>query len=208
MKRAKQFELPLSRRGGKRRGAGRKPKGAKALVSHLARPTFARVTPAHVTLRIANGLPSLRSSRRFKAIRNCFAAAKGRFGMRLVEFSVLGNHLHLIVEADSSESLSKGMQGLCIRLAKAVNAALKRSGRLFADHYHSRLLCSPTELARAIAYVLTNAARHFLAQPGATAFSSRSAEARDSLAAPRGWLLKAGWRRAAQRDALPLEAGG
>ena len=41
--------------------------------------------------------------------------ALGRFGLRVFDFSVQGNHLHLIVEADSSESLSRGMQGLCIR---------------------------------------------------------------------------------------------
>jgi putative transposase len=41
--------------------------------------------------------------------------------MRLVEFTVLSNHLHLIVEADNSTELSRGMQGLCVRLARALN---------------------------------------------------------------------------------------
>src|SRR5438876_1449634 len=39
---------------------------------------------------------------------------------RLIEFSVLGNHLHrlhLLVEADSSLALSRGMQGLNVRFA-------------------------------------------------------------------------------------------
>jgi hypothetical protein len=62
--------------------------------------------------------------------------------MRLVEFSVLGNDLHLVVEADTSEALSRGMQGLCIRLAMALNRALRRTGQVFSDHYHSRLLRS------------------------------------------------------------------
>ena len=44
-------------------------------------------------------------------------------GLRIVQFSVQGNHLHLIVEADSSTALSRGMQGLCIRLAKALKAS-------------------------------------------------------------------------------------
>src|SRR5262252_7815971 len=186
-----QMVLPLPRRGGKRRGAGRKPKGDKALVSHMARPRFDRVTPSHVTLRVKKGLPSLRSSRRFAAITACFGKARGRFGLRLVEFSVLGNHLHLIVEADSSEALSRGMQGLCIRLAKALNKALSHRGSVFADHYHSRLLRSPTELARAIAYVLENAAHHFA---GAKTDAFSSAVTRDALAVPRGWLLRLGRR--------------
>jgi putative transposase len=191
----KQLALALPKRDGKRRGAGRKPNGAKALVSHLARPKFERVTPAHVTLRVGSGLPSLRSARRFAVIRRSFAAARGRFGMRLVEFSVLGNHLHLIVEADSSESLTKGMQGLCIRLAKALNNALARSGPLFADHYHSRLLRSPTELARAIAYVLNNAAHHFGGQQR-DVFCSAEKELRDLLSLPRSWLFSVGWKNA------------
>jgi putative transposase len=192
MKRAKQLELALPRRGGKRPEAGRKPKGKNALVSHMARPRFERVTPAHVTLRVKQGLPSLRSSRRFTAIATCFEKARGRFGLRLVEFSVLGNHLHLIVEADNRESLSRGMQGLGVRLAKALNNAMSRKGSLFADHYHSRLLRSPTELAHAIAYVLENAAHHF-GQRGRDFFSSTAQP--HLLSAPRGWLLRIGWRR-------------
>ena len=67
----------------------------------------------------------------------------------------------LIVEADDNESLSRAMQGLCIRIARALNAMMNRAGAVFADHYHSRLLKTPTEVVRAIAYVLGNAAHHF-----------------------------------------------
>jgi putative transposase len=81
--------------------------------------------------------------------------------MRLVELTVLSNHLHLIVEADTSRDLSRGMQGLCVRLARVLNLALRRSGRVFADHFHSRLLRSPTALVHAIRYVLENAERHY-----------------------------------------------
>jgi len=59
------------------------------MVSHLSRPKFEKVTPAHVTLRIANDIPSLRSSRRFRLIRACFVQAPVRTGMRLIEFTVL-----------------------------------------------------------------------------------------------------------------------
>jgi putative transposase len=192
----KQLGLPFRQRGGKRKHAGRPPNGEKPLVSHLARPKFDRVTPAHITLRVKEGLPSLRSSRRFDAVRGAFAKARDRFGMRLIEFSVLGNHLHLIVEADGSESLSRGMQGLCIRLAKSLNRELGRKGSLFADHYHSRLLRSPTELAIAIGYVLENAAHHFGIE-GADFFSSL--KQLDVVVEPRGWLLRESWRLGEKR---------
>lgn len=60
--------------------------------------------------------------------------ARAKFGARLVEFSVQGNHLHLIVEADDSASLSRAMQGLCIRIARALNALMRSAGAVFADH--------------------------------------------------------------------------
>jgi putative transposase len=162
------------------------------MVSHLKRPAFEKVTPAHVTLRIANDIPSLRSSRRFQLIRECFAKARVRTGMRLVEFTVLSNHLHLIVEADNSRELSRGMQGLCVRLARALNEALRRSGRVFADHFHSELLRSPTRLVNAIRYVLGNAEHHY-GKAGADVFSSEAADAVEVLAQPVGWLLRSGW---------------
>src|SRR5438477_6066275 len=158
---ARQLELDLPHRGGKRRGAGRKAKGPRAGVSHRARPHFDKPAAAHVTLRVADHVWNLRSRRCFRLIEACFAEALGRFGLRIIEFSVMGNHLHLLVEADSSEALSRGMQGIGVRIAKALNRLMKLSGPVFADHYHSRLLRSPTELVNALAYVLGNAAHHY-----------------------------------------------
>jgi putative transposase len=148
------------------------------------------------TLRIASDIPSLRSSRRFALIRKCFAKAKVRTGMRLVEFTVLSNLLHLIVEADTSTELSRGMQGLCVRLARVLNEALKRSGRIFADHFHSEILRSPTQLVNAIRYVLDNAARHYGRTIVGDAFSSAAEENAEVLVKPSGWLLRSGWARA------------
>lgn len=139
---------------------------------------------------------NLRSGRAFRRIHRCFEKSCGRFGARLIEFSVQGNHLHLIIEADDNDSLSRGMQGLCIRIARALNAMMGRAGAVFADHYHSRLLTTPTELVRAIAYVIGNAARHFGPRRAPDPFSS-AAVREGVLARPVGWLLRAGRRRAA-----------
>ena len=202
MARIRQLELPLPRRGGKRRGAGRKPKGDRALVSHAARPRFEKAAAVHVTLRVAEHVWNLRSRRSFRAIEHCLEGALGRFGLRIIQFSVMGNHLHLVVEADSSRALSRGMQGLCVRIAKALNRMMRRSGRVFADHFHSRIVRTPTELANAIAYVLGNHAHHFGGVGARDPFSSAAldGERRDRvLSHPRTWLLRAGWRRARTR---------
>ena len=193
MHRASQLVLPLRSHGGRRPGAGRKPRGAKPLVSHAPRPRFEKALPVLVTLRFAGHVWNLRSARCYRLIRRAFESSRGRFGMRLIEFSVLGNHLHLIVEADGSESLSRGIQGLSIRIAKALNRLMDGRGRVFADHYHERLLTTPTELVNAIAYVLGNAAHHY-GEKHRDPYSS--AGARELLAAPQGWLLRRGWRRA------------
>jgi len=156
----KQLAMRLPQRGGKRKGAGRKRTSPRPRVSHKRRAQFDKAAPVLVTLRVAFGVWNLRSRRCFRIIEDCFAGARDRFGLRVIEFSVLGNHLHLVVEADSDLALSRGMQGLGVRIARALNRLMKRRGRVFEDHYHSRLLGSPTQLVNAIAYVLGNHAHH------------------------------------------------
>ena len=190
----RQLPLPLPQRGGKRPGAGRKPAGDRAGVSHKARPHFEKPGVAHVTLRVAPHVWSLRSKRCYGAIERCLVAARGRLGLRVVHFSVLGNHLHLVVEAEGSRALSRGMQGLNIRVAKAVNRVMKASGGVFADHYHARLLATPTEVVNAIAYVLDNHLHHYGGKAGRDPFSSAGPGDPAALAAPTGWLLRWGWK--------------
>ena len=195
-----QMELPLPQRGGKRKGAGRKPApGRKAGVSHKARPRFDKPAAVHVTLRVADHVWNLRSRRSFRLIEQCLADALGRFGLRIIQFTVMGNHIHLIVEADSSEALSRGMQGVCIRIAKALNRLMNLNGRVFSDHFHSRLVKTPTELVNAIGYVLGNHAYHFGDGASVDRFSSAGLTAgrrERVLATPQTWLLRVGWRRA------------
>ena len=193
MRRTRQLELRFASRGGAREHAGRPPNGASAGVSHLARPRFSRTTPVHVTVRMARHVYNLRSGRCFSAIGRALGAAAERFGVRIVQFSVQGNHMHLVVEAASSEALSRGMQGLAIRVAKRLNGVMRRRGRVFADRYHARALRTPTEVRRALAYVRDNARRHGVA-PARDPYASPRADV--PLPPPATWLLRVGWRRA------------
>jgi hypothetical protein len=88
-----------------------------------------------------------------------FNGGKGRSGIRLVHYSVQGNHLHLIVEAPD-RALSRGMQGLAIRLARKLNGVMGRKGKVFTDRYHARILRSPVDVRRTILYVLNNHRKH------------------------------------------------
>jgi len=168
---SRQLGLPFRTWGGARAGAGRKAKGDRPGVSHLRRPPHSSRHPLHVTLRVQRGVSSLREHSLFVVVRKALAAAKQQFGFSLVHFSVQRDHLHLIAEAIDRRALSRGVQGLAIRLARAVNRQLERKGRLFADRYHARALKTPREVRFALRYVLLNARKHALAQlefpPGA-----------------------------------------
>ena len=125
-RRSRQLTLDEARRptghGGWRPGAGR-PRTSKT-PAHATRPKFAASAPNHVTLRIVDGIPSLRRERTARVVRAAIAAGGHRGDFRVVHFNVLGNHLHLLVEANGAEALARGMQGLNVRVARRLNCAL------------------------------------------------------------------------------------
>ena len=114
-------------------------------MSRRTRPELARRFPAHVTLRIREGLPGLRRRGELAVLKGAFHGGCLRFGLRLVEFSVQGNHIHLLAEAEDKRSLARGLQGLCVRIARRLNKWWGRCGAVFADRYHARILRTPRE---------------------------------------------------------------
>src|SRR5258705_9512681 len=166
-----QLELRLRTWGGRRAGAGRKAAPGRRAVPHRPRERHDRHCPAHVTLRASSGVPSLRHGRLFVATRNALAAASThRF--RVVHYSVQADHLHLVVEADGPTAFERGVRGLAIRVAKAVNRALRRHGRVWGDRYHARLLRTPREVRNALVYVLQNVRKHLRGARGLDPCSS------------------------------------
>ena len=194
----KQLALQLKTWGGKRRGAGRPPKGDKAGVSHLRREPVAARHPVHVTLRLGPGVGYLRTQRRTRVIEGALAEAKERFGMRVIHYSIQGNHLHLIVEVEDSAALGRAMQGLAIRVARRLNALAARTGRVFADRYHAHVLRSRREAANALQYVARNYAhharenvsRHFVDPCSSARWLGIAPPADAPVARPRLWLLR------------------
>lgn len=152
-----QLGLAFRTWGGARPGAGRPRTGRR--VSHSKRERVSYHVPLHVTLRVVRGLPNLRTKRALRVVREALRAAR-RGDAQVVQYSLQSNHLHLIVEASSARSLAERMQALSIRLAKRLNRLFGRRGRVFDDRFHSRLLKTPLEVRRALAYVLNNYRRH------------------------------------------------
>jgi putative transposase len=170
--------------GGKRKGAGRPPKSGKAGTPHVTRPVLAPRFPVHVTWRMDKRVWNLRTRRCFSVMERAMVAGAARFGFRLVHYSVMGNHVHLIVEATDRRALWRGMQGLGVRIARALNRVMRRSGRVVGDRYHARILRTPTEVRRVRNYLRTNARHHY----GYTTADRYTSTA--PLVAPRTWLLR------------------
>ena len=148
--------------GGRRAGAGRKRNPKRRSVDHLTRARVTRHTPVHVTMRVLPEVWTLRTKRAFRVLRSAMSAASDRLGLRLCDFSVQGNHLHLVVEAENTRSLSRGMQGLSVRIARALNRLMGRRGKVLADRFHSHVLRTPREVAHALHYVRYNDDKHRL----------------------------------------------
>lgn len=146
--------------GGWRNGAGRRPATGKAGSPHTARPRWRGMHPVHVTWRIVSGLPSLRSRKAFRVIRQALSIAAERFGMTIVEFSVQSNHLHMIIEAIEQPHMSRGMQGLGVRISRNLNRVFGRRGTLLAERFHAHVLRSRSETINAVRYVRTNHLHH------------------------------------------------
>jgi putative transposase len=193
--------LAFPKRGGKRPGAGRPrtrphPGLIGPGVPHLKREEFPARHPVHVTQRMQPGVGDLRTQSRLQRITRALRAASGKFGMQVVHFSVQGNHLHLIVEAEGREALSKSMKGLAVRVAIALNKSSGRRGTVFADRYHARVLASPRQVANTLRYVSENYRKHAretLPWSWKDPFASSTAA---PLREPGVWLLRVGWTRA------------
>jgi REP element-mobilizing transposase RayT len=217
------FRTPSRRR---KKPLGR-PKKRGSGVPHLPRSVHARF-PLHVTLRVRPEVWQLRSRRCFRVLDKAFRAACAKFDTRLAHFSVQHNHIHMLVETADARALARAIQGMCIRMAKGLNRVMgRRTGTVFADRYHSRPLRTPTEVRRALVYVLCNGRKHLARLghrltpgwideyasgawfAGWTAPVTRP-EGDAPVMKPKTWLLTTGWRERGggpiRRNEMPVDS--
>jgi hypothetical protein len=180
---------------------------------HVTRPKIDPRCPVQVTIRAARGLPSLRSTLVFGALRRAIARASvDRF--RVIHFSIQQDHGHFIVEGDEARRARGGVHGLAIRLALAVNRALGRRGKVVGDRYHARALTTPRHMRASMVYVLLNFRKHLRAPAGVDPRSSGphfsgwhhaplATDVAPATALPETWMARVGM--AARRRAV---AGG
>ena len=220
----KQMEMKFRQHGGKRKGAGRK-KGRAGCINHIKRPELNGCEPIGITLKLISGLPSIRTPMIMSALARAMRLAR-RFGLKVVHFAIQSNHIHLIVEAKSKVCLTAGMRSLTTSLAKAIHRFIGFGfcGKVLKARYHAHVLKTPTEVKRALRYVIFNLAKHKNCAPMVDPYSSVHAlvhldqlvtraefalmerdlayepswlsEIASSLAEAGTWLLVKGWRRA------------
>ena len=164
-------------------------------------------------MRFCAGLPSLRDLIAWRVIVETFRELRSEPHFRIVHYSILINHLHLVVEADGADAFALGMRQLTIRLARRLNSVWQRRGRVLAHRFHARELCSPREVRNSLAYVLCNQRKH-LAEQGQRMASdwidvhssgpvfdgwlgrpAHTSERDYGTSAAQTWLLVKGWRR-------------
>jgi len=224
-KRRRHVQQSLFRRGGKRRGAGRKRKGAHARERHAARPVFKAHHPLHVVMRVVPEVGSLRRRKMYQAMRQATITAALREWFRIVHISLQRDHVHMLVEADHKAALARGMQSFQVSAARNINVALgdgvrRRRGKVFADRYHFEVITTPTRAHRALGYVLSNWRHHNEDRQGVAStwlvdpFSSgilfpdwkelegeawmwpiRETYDPMMVRRPQSWLLREGWKR-------------
>ncbi len=182
-----------------------------------------------VTLRVLDDVPPLRCGRFVRAFRETLSKCAQRLGFRVVHYSIQDDHAHFLVEAQGKVCLANGMKSLAARFARCVNRVFGRVGRVLADRFHHAVKRTPTEVRRAVAYVLLNARKHFrqrrrrvppVVLDGASSglwfdgwkgrapplgWYADAGRARE-VATPRTWLLSRGWRRIGLID--PAEVPG
>jgi hypothetical protein len=193
----KQLELEPKTWGGRRKGAGR-PR-TRTSPMHRARPEHKANEPVHVTLRVAPWMESLRRWY-FPSVRAAIHAGSTR-SFRVCHYSVQDTHVHLIVESTDKDLLWRGIRGLTIRIARAINRKLNTHGRVFLERYHARPLRTPTEVRNAIEYVLGNGKKHGVSGDADPCSSAMNI----GLPRPRTWLLGEGRRRGRRKTSTAGE---
>lgn len=200
--------------GGYRPGSGRRPKGEVSGVSHHAREALSPRHPVLVIMRTKPELGNLRRQRVHAVIRGALTAGNSAGSnadpFRICHYALRKHGLLLLVEVRDSVALSRGMQGINVRVAKALNRLWERNGSAFADRYGTVVLRSAAQVRDGLCYLLNHARLHErLAQGKLDPFSSAAyfdgwadlpapvprPGGPAPVAPPQTRLLEAGWRK-------------
>lgn len=87
------------------------------------------------------------------------AKAKKRYTFRIDNFTIMGNHFHLIIQPGDGASLSRIMQWILSVFAQAYNRKQNLTGHVWGERFFSRILSCLQEYLRTFDYIDENPAQ-------------------------------------------------
>ena len=120
----------------------------------------------HVTARANRGEMVLNRG----DIRDLFVAllvrCKKRHDFGVINFCIMGNHVHLMIRPGEGECLSDIMRWLLGVFAQAYNRKVGITGHFWGDRFHSRILDGLGQIALAFGYIDENPSKAGLVRKG------------------------------------------
>ena len=112
----------------------------------------------HVTLR-CNNREFLFSPASFALFVRVLREARGLFPIRLYNYCLMTNHVHLFFGVARDDTLSKAMHWLSTSFVRRFNKVTDRKGHLWEGRFRSTLIEQETAFFRSMAYVDLNPVR-------------------------------------------------
>ena len=85
--------------------------------------------------------------------------AKKRYGLKILNYMVTSNHVHLLLLDTGEDVISKSIQLTAGRMAQEYNQRKKRKGAFWEDRYHATAIETDSHLYRCIVYIDLNMVR-------------------------------------------------
>ena len=86
--------------------------------------------------------------------------ARKRYGLKVLNYAVTSNHIHLLVYGDTdAETIPRSVQLVAGRTAQAYNRRKNRKGAFWEDRYHATAVDTDEHLLRCMAYIDLNMVR-------------------------------------------------
>ena len=85
--------------------------------------------------------------------------AKKRFGLRILNYVVTSNHIHLLVIDSEPDVIPKSLQLVAGRIAQEFNHRKERKGAFWEDRYHATAVERNEHLIRCLVYIDLNMVR-------------------------------------------------
>lgn len=125
----------------------------------------------HVILKGSGGQIIFEDDGDRRAFISCLDSYRRKFGVRILAWCLMSNHVHLVLTDDESR-LSEFMHSVATAYACRFNRRHLRRGALFDGRFHSVGIDSDAQLLRAVRYVHDNPFKSGICLPSAYQWSS------------------------------------